>query len=211
MEENKLDMRDEEHFPTFLELPDDNDLDLRYYEDPYEAGGVVGPIKHWCLLAEIVEVIPYMRPMFRVKDKANNEFLVACYFDTHLKMPPIWEKRCKKGGVIAILYATSHYFMDGQNGVRVEEMEYVKFLPCSLDALLRIGDDVGKSTAQDVCARCGQPGGLRCSQCSRAKYCGKDCQVADWKAQHKNECVATQQVLEWRQRDWENFDEYWMD
>ena len=44
------------HFPTFAELPDDYDLDLRYYDDPgSDSDGITEPIKHWCLLAEIVQ------------------------------------------------------------------------------------------------------------------------------------------------------------
>ncbi|KAF8966137.1 hypothetical protein BDZ97DRAFT_1658154 [Flammula alnicola] len=199
----------QEHFPTFAELPEDDDIDLRYYDDP--SYGVTGPIKHWCLLVEIVEQIPYLRPMFTVKDKAGKQFLVAFYLDNNIVQPKIWEKRCKVGGVIALMYATSHYFADGQHGVRVEEVENIKFLPCSLDSLLRVGDDLDKP-ADNKCGSCRSPAaGLQCSRCSVVKYCGKDCQTRDWKMRHKNECVVIQQVAEWMGKDWEDFDEYWMD
>ena len=112
-------------FPVFPDLPGDDDLDLRYYDDP-GSYGVIGPIKHWCLLVEIVQKIPYLRPTFKVKDKDNNELLVVFYFDNDVKMPAIWEKRCKEGGVMAIMYAVAHDFLDGQHGVRVEEVENVK-------------------------------------------------------------------------------------
>ncbi len=30
----------------------------------------------------------------------------------------------------------------------------------------------------------------KCSRCNVAKYCGRDCQLAHWKAGHKAECKA---------------------
>ena len=113
------------HFPTFDELPDDDDLDLRYYDDP-ENYGVYGPIKHWCLLVEVVEPIPYLRPMYLVKDNAGKQFLVALYLDNGVEIPAVWKKHCFPGSVIGIMYATRHFFMDGQYGIRVEELENVK-------------------------------------------------------------------------------------
>lgn len=112
------------HFPTFNSLPDDSDLDLRYYGEIYY--GAYQPIKHWCLLAEIVEPVPYFRPMCTAKDKNGKEFLVAMYLDNDVALPDFWHKYCKPGNVVAIMYACSHYFMDGQAGVRVEEVENLK-------------------------------------------------------------------------------------
>ena len=41
------------------------------------------------------------------------------------------------------------------------------------------------------CKLCGKTGRnlLRCSRCRIAHYCSSECQVADWKKEHKNECV----------------------
>ena len=112
------------HFPTFNSLPDDSDIDLRYYGE--EHYGVYGPVKHWCLLVEIVKLIPYFRPMFTAKDKAGKEFLVAMYLDNDVALPDFWNKYCKPGNVVAIMYACSHSFMDGQMGIRVEDVENIK-------------------------------------------------------------------------------------
>lgn len=35
-------------------------------------------------------------------------------------------------------------------------------------------------------------GPLKCARCSRAFYCGRDCQLADWRARHKTQCGQTQ-------------------
>ena len=111
------------HFPTFTSLPEDSDINLRYFD---EYSGVYEPVKHWCLLAEIVEPIPYLRPMFTAKDKAGKEFLVTLYLDNDVSLPDFWHKYCKPGNVVAIMYACSHLFMDGQMGIRVEEVETIK-------------------------------------------------------------------------------------
>jgi hypothetical protein len=113
------------NFPTFDELPDDDDIDLRYYTDPGNCG-VFGPIKHWCLLVEIVEPIPYLRPMYKVKDRSGKQFIVVLYLDNGVQIPALWKKHCFPGGVIAIMYATRHFFRDGQHGIRVEELENIK-------------------------------------------------------------------------------------
>jgi hypothetical protein len=112
------------HFPNFTSLPEDSDIDLRYYGEEYY--GVYEPVKHWCLLAEIVEPIPYFRPMFTAKDKAGKEFLVAMYLDNDVALPEFWHKYCKPGNVVAIMYACSHNFVDGQTGIRLEEVENIK-------------------------------------------------------------------------------------
>ena len=115
---------DQMHFPTFSSLPEDSDIDLRYYGEEYN--GVYGPVKHWCLLVEIVEPISYFRPMFTAKDKAGQQFLVAMYLDNDVALPDFWNKYCKPGNVVAIMYACSHSFMDGQSGIRVEDVENIK-------------------------------------------------------------------------------------
>lgn len=182
------------HFPPFAELPDDYDLDLRYYDDPgSDSDGITEPIKHWCLLVEIIRRIQYGRPVYRVRDKADEEFSVALYFGSKAEVPKVWEKRCKDGGVMTIMYATAHDFKGGQHGIRVEEVENVmvrilkflsditlaeyfvatQFFPCSLENFLRIGDEVTAETVDNKCAQCDKPGGLKCARCGFAKYCGK--------------------------------------
>eukprot|EP01048_Picozoa_sp_COSAG05_P009303 COSAG05_NODE_754_length_7519_cov_4.955256_9_plen_242_part_00 len=39
-----------------------------------------------------------------------------------------------------------------------------------------------------VCALCGSPATTVCSGCRAVAYCGRECQVSDWKAQHKRSC-----------------------
>lgn len=118
----------QDFFPSFEDLPEDadDDLDLRYYDDSGHTGY---PIKHWCLLVEIVRHIPYLRPMYIVKDRDDKEFLVAFYLDRGVHFPPDhpnWRKWLSPGNVMAIMYAHKRAFMDGQVGVRIEDWESVK-------------------------------------------------------------------------------------
>ena len=44
-----------------------------------------------------------------------------------------------------------------------------------------------RRAARHCCAVCGQPGAKKCGRCMKARYCGSDCQRADW-ASHKTVC-----------------------
>lgn len=112
------------HLPNFTSLPEDSEIDLRYFDE--DRSGAYGPVKRWCLLAEIEKVIPYLRPMFSAKDKAGRQLLVTMYLDNEVALPDFWHKYCRPGNVVAIMYANSHVFMDGQTGIRVEEVESIK-------------------------------------------------------------------------------------
>ena len=105
------------YFPTFTSLPEDSDR-----------SGANRPVKHWCLLAEIVKLIPYLRPMFTAKDKAGKEFIVTMYLDNGVALPDFWHKYCKPGNVVTIMYAKRHNFMDGQRGIRVEKLGTMEVL-----------------------------------------------------------------------------------
>lgn len=122
-----LNYRLQEYFPTFTDLPLDHDISMRPFISPDYYGISQVPLKHWCLLVEIIELIPWpLRPMWRVKDKDGKELLVACYFDQDVEIPKSWEKHCRPGGVIAIMYALTHVFADGQIGIRAEDVQNIK-------------------------------------------------------------------------------------
>ena len=117
----------QDYFPTFSELPDENELDLRYYSDPFDSGsGVASPVKHWCLLVEVIRQIPWIRPMFMVKDGAGQQFLVAFHLDSDQPSPKEALKHAKPGNTMSIMYAEQHFFMDGQHGIRLEGVKTVK-------------------------------------------------------------------------------------
>lgn len=47
-----------------------------------------------------------------------------------------------------------------------------------------------RAGAPTRCHTCGAPTKLECARCHARRYCGKDCQLADWRAGHKWACGA---------------------
>jgi len=108
-------------FPTFDQLPYDNDFNTSFYED--DGLGILHPRHHWCFLAEITGCIPWIRPTYQAKDTDGYNILIA--FHTDDRSPHILDQ-CQVGDTIAIMYANSHIFADGQSGIRVESDDMVK-------------------------------------------------------------------------------------
>lgn len=91
--------------------------------------------------------------------------------------------------------------------MKLHRMESKIFLPGDIDALAAIVSDKfieardGPAQApvqfssptphSQACAACGKAGSVvklsSCTQCRKVWYCGKECQVSDWR-RHKKEC-----------------------
>ena len=108
-------------FPTFDQLPYDNDFNTSFYED--DGLGILHPRHHWCFLAEITGCIPWIWPTYQAKDTNGYNILIA--FHTDDRSPHILDQ-CQVGDTIAIMYANSHISADGQSGIRVESDDMVK-------------------------------------------------------------------------------------
>jgi len=221
------DLRDCNFFPPLSLLPHDNGLpESEYYTlsasrsiyrdlfMPNDNYTTLQRRKHWCLLAEIVELNFWpFRPMYKVKDITGQTFLAAFHFDDRTLFPNV-EKEATVGSTICVMYAEFHYFADGQIGVRLEEPSSVKILPLGLEELAAMGESCRRTwNSTDVsqsCTVCGHPSSKRCSLCSVAAYCTKECQTQDWKAKHKNECPkiksVSRQLKSWNQFGWERYD-----
>jgi len=106
---------------------------------------------------------------------------VALYFDTGT---PYETKNFIVGNTICVMYARQKTFIDGSQGIRVEDPKFVQgtyissspdtlilALPCSLRTLINIADSVAKATA--TCKACDKPAGQSCGRCGGVKYCSK--------------------------------------
>lgn len=132
----------EVHFPSYKQLPHDNDLNEDYYSLDGRSG-VYRPGMHWCYIAEIIRDDTFVRPMFLVKDKEGHESRVAFHLEGRTGPmirqippqfgavePPSFNKvPCKVGNTICIMYANQHDFADFTHGIRVEERDTVTVGP----------------------------------------------------------------------------------
>jgi len=221
---SRVNLRSMLSFPSFRELPKDDNLDDIYYG--FSAlRGTWRPCRHWVFLAEIVEDLTFrlpdgvplvsmfrsgdlgiQRPRFSVRDRAGDEHIVAYHIE-RLELPAFEKKKHAVGHTLAVYYANGHDFMDFTSGLRIEAMTNIKVIPCSLETLLN-ADPVANEEATS-CTRCGISKGklLACAKC-RSKYCSKECQMQDW-PMHKPACAATRQVQEWGERKWDEFESFW--
>lgn len=93
--------------------------------------GLVPVSGHWCVVCEITQVQLFARLTLDVEDM-NSEMprkplLIAFYVD-HEPEGRLRElmRYCRVGGTIFLLDARPHHFLDGQWGIRVENLSTVK-------------------------------------------------------------------------------------
>jgi hypothetical protein len=116
-----VNLRSQHPFPTFGSCPDENGLNLEYFGS--EDGFLYRPRRHWCLLAEITDVVFFLRLRLWARDKAGNEFPVHFYIDDNEQVDP---RLFRVGNTIAVLYAQQHFFLDMTVGLRLESMKIVQ-------------------------------------------------------------------------------------
>lgn len=113
-------------FPLFTQLPYDRRYDVGFFKEDRWLG-TLRPRHHWCFLVEITKVVlcvvPPIRPMYYGKDAKGKILFIA--FHTDDRSPHI-KRDCRVGDTLAIMYAESHLFLDGNIGIRVEFNEHVE-------------------------------------------------------------------------------------
>ncbi|KAI1419748.1 hypothetical protein F5Y12DRAFT_720345 [Xylaria sp. FL1777] len=178
-------------FPGFIDLLDENAIDLEFYEsnntESYQ------PRRHWCFLAEIVDFATLFRLQMEIKDVDGTK--IPLYFYTSSRGRELDPAQVKQGHTVAILYAERHQFMSCESGIRHEDPRMIKIFPLSLDKLLALSDQFQQfSTELDgirMCHGCGKKAASlqRCGKCLSFWYCDRACQVAGWNEKgHKADC-----------------------
>ena len=83
---------------------------------------------------------------------------------------------------MCVMLAEQHHFLDLTVGLRIEGLDTIKVIPCSLDELFAITPNAcwackkeDRRVAADGVSR------KKCAACHAAQYCCKECQVKDWK------------------------------
>jgi hypothetical protein len=117
-----VNFRNDEKFPIFAGLPGENDINLTFYDAA--DGFSYMPRKHWCFLAEIIDIESLFRVKLIVQDKAGATVPVA--FHTDGRGTEFAPSQLRSGYTVAILYAHRHSFLDLTIGIRQEEYCGVK-------------------------------------------------------------------------------------
>ncbi|KAJ0382338.1 hypothetical protein COL922a_012770 [Colletotrichum nupharicola] len=169
-----LQVSDTWRFPEF-EKPDlDQDVaGTPFYDEPGD---------RWCLLAEITDVSLMLRVRLVVRDREGESLVIAFYPDNDAT-EVLDSSKLKVGHTIALLYPHQHYFLDGTQGVRVEDVSTYRVFPVKLAELFRINSDLcaylGPLGTLKKCHSCGKedPSVVKCGRCGLYYYCNKDCQT----------------------------------
>ena len=103
------------------------------------------------------------------------------------------------------MMAEQHYFLDRRIGLRIENLDTTKVIPCGLNDLFALSTFYSQS--KSTCWGCGRKTAddnsegaavldlKKCSACRTAKYCCRECQVKDWKERHRRWCKAMPEFL----------------
>lgn len=185
------DLRSHATFPGFIDLPDENDVDLDFYESSDTV--THRPRRHWCFLGEIVDFATLLRLQMEIKDVDGRK--IPLYFYTDGRGSELAPARVQKGYTVAILYAQRHAFVYGEPGIRHEDPRMIKIFPLSLHELLALNDQVQQFSIEldgiRMCHGCGRKAASlkRCGKCSSFWYCDRACQGAGWTEKgHKAHC-----------------------
>jgi len=124
-------------------LPLNNDqsqlVDLTYFDepDPNDPDALSDPIKHWCLLVEIIHVSVNADgcPVLFVKGANGHPFFIYFFVRADATALYPWRRFCRPGNVMALMYASSYLHGDVL-AVGEGEMDNIK-VSCLTPQVLR--------------------------------------------------------------------------
>jgi hypothetical protein len=116
------DLRNRATFPGFIDLPDENIVDLDFYESSDTV--TYRPRRHWCFSGEIVDFITVARLQMEIKDVDGGTIPLFSYIDG--RGSEVAPAQVRKGYTIAILYAKRHAFTFSEPGIPYEDPRIIK-------------------------------------------------------------------------------------
>ncbi|KAF6821141.1 hypothetical protein CPLU01_12568 [Colletotrichum plurivorum] len=157
-------------FPAFEKIdPEHGLIGSPFYEEDED---------RWCLLAEIIDVSLPIRVRLVVRDRDGQNFVVAFYPDNR-DAGNLDVGKLRVGHTIALAYPRQHIFLDGTQGVRVEDLSSYRVFPVGLDKLFQINTELlsytGQLDAPKRCYSCRNPEAhpSKCGGCGLYSYCDK--------------------------------------
>jgi hypothetical protein len=136
--QSMLGHRHPQHFPSFADLPEYDSPWGPYYIQ--KCGGMMVKTKHWCFLAEIVDVSSFFRPRVLVRTDGGEELIVHFHHEAS-EEPTTFEWRdLEKGSTLALMYSYRKRMRDMSEGIRHEHLDSVFVFRASLEKLLKESD-----------------------------------------------------------------------
>ncbi|KAJ7607333.1 hypothetical protein FB45DRAFT_948087 [Roridomyces roridus] len=158
--------------------------------------------ENWLIITELLSN-PAPRPGghgFLVKDQKGDRFPVI--FNTPTAARDV--KAYKTGRLVCLLNGSIRDFMP-QRGFIVKDRKTAFMLPCNLATLrrlsLRLRGQSERGEFGQCCNVCKKRDALRSCRC-KTRYCGLECQRADWSKGHSQECKILKALISWNRIDW---------
>ena len=218
------------HFPSFANLPEENDLDLDYWKESGFHRFV--PACTWFFMAEItydeLALVPFLRNRVLVRDRDGKDDIPISFYpeDGYFNF-----RSLKKGHTVFVIQAEKHHFLDMTIGLRIEDLSSIFVVPCDMKELLSLSaiyherkdtqcwsckkkrkvkekDNTTSSTPPGASGSSVQVQLLKCAACRVARYCGKECQIKDWKACHRKHCKVMPYFLRLTRIDYSKYDSH---
>ncbi|KAJ7153431.1 hypothetical protein C8R43DRAFT_1001903 [Mycena crocata] len=160
------------------------------------------PDERWVIITEVTSK-PAPRPGgvgFMVKDTSGDVFPVI--FATPNAARDV--RRYKPGRLICLMNGSMLDFHQ-KLGYIVRDKFSAYMVPCTIATLRRLSERLRAQSDAGEFGRC-------CSVCKsrehihkcrcRTRYCGKQCQRADWNNGHSKECKTLEALIVWNRTDW---------
>jgi len=212
---SNLGVRNHDNFPPFAFIPDENDINLSFYQE--DSSGVYQPSRHWCIIGKITidEGLSFARPAVQITTFFGEKVRVFFHLEGGSNPTYFCWEDLKVGNTMCIMYPERHIFLDLQDGIRQESPDHVMVFPASLEAVAAAVENISEENGALSCFVCGESDKkpLSCGRCKVVFYCGKACQTHHWKTDHKALCNHASKLqklahLDWKcwKGTWENFD-----
>ncbi len=140
------------YFPPFGDLPSDN---KRCFALSSSQPFVATYSHTWCFLGEIVnddtaQIACFLQNGVWVKDRNGRDNVFVAFYP---EKGSFNFTALKKGHTLCVLFAMEHIFHDKKVGLRIEDLDEVKVIPCGLDDVFDLGSKYFEN--KDSCWGCG--------------------------------------------------------
>lgn len=116
------DLRDRLTFPSFSDLPDEREMESKYFE--YGDGISPRPVCHWCFLAEVQDIESSVRPRMTIKDADG--MIVPFSFHIVHRGKELAKFQIRPGYTVAILYAVRQASMFSESSIYYQNAQMIK-------------------------------------------------------------------------------------